>query len=222
MVSGGGMLHRRHGPIGLACTGGMPPATFDQAKEKHIVKWIAGLGNPGRKYAMNRHNVGFMAVERFAGRHGISVNKEKFKSLYGEGIVDGVKVAVLMPQTYMNLSGEAIRAFLDFTKSTPEEGIVIYDDLDLPFGRIRLRYQGSAGGHNGMKSVIAHLGTEKFNRVRIGIDRPPAHLDVIDHVLGDFSKAERETLPAVLDKVCDALTEALAMPFDRVMAKYNA
>lgn len=185
------------------------------------MKWIAGLGNPGRKYAMNRHNVGFMAVDRFAGRHGISVTKKKFNALYGEGIVDGVKVAILKPQTYMNLSGEAIRAFLDYTKSTPEEGIVIYDDLDLPFGRIRLRYQGSAGGHNGMKSIIARLGTEKFNRIRIGIDRPPAHLDVIDHVLGDFAKAEREALPALLDRVADALTEALAQPFDRVMAKYN-
>jgi len=185
------------------------------------VKWIVGLGNPGRKYAGNRHNAGFMAVDRFAGRHGIAVTKEKFKSLYGEGIVDGVKVAVLKPQTFMNLSGEAIRAFLDFTKSAPEEGIVIYDDLDLPLGRIRLRQKGSAGGHNGMKSVIAHLGTEQFNRIRIGIDRPPAHLDVIDYVLGDFSKTEREQLDGVLDRVADALTEALAAPFDRVMAKYN-
>jgi len=185
------------------------------------VRWIVGLGNPGRRYAGNRHNAGFMAVDRFAGRHGISVTKEKFKSLYGEGIVNGVKVAVLKPQTYMNLSGEAIRAFLDFTKSSPEEGIVVYDDLDLPLGRIRLRQQGSAGGHNGMKSVIAHLGTEKFNRIRIGIDRPPAHLDVIDYVLGDFSKAEQDTLSGVLERVADALTDALAMPFDRVMAKYN-
>lgn len=186
------------------------------------MKWIAGLGNPGRKYAMNRHNVGFMAVDRFAEKHGISITKEKFNALYGEGIVGGVKVAILKPQTYMNLSGESLRAFLDFTKSGPEEGVIVYDDLDTEFGRIRLRGQGSAGGHNGIKSVIAHLGTQTFNRIRIGISRPPEHLSVIDYVLGDFSKAERELLPGVLDRAADAMTDALSLPFDRVMAKYNA
>lgn len=170
---------------------------------------------------MNRHNVGFMAVDRFAERHGISVTKEKFRSWYGEGFVGGEKVAILKPMTFMNLSGEAIRAFLDYTKSAPEEGIIVYDDLDTPFGRIRLRYQGSAGGHNGIKSVIAHLGTQTFNRIRIGIDRPPEHLTVIDYVLGDFSKEERQALPDVLDRTADALTDALTLPFDRVMAKYN-
>lgn len=186
------------------------------------MKWIAGLGNPGRKYAKSRHNVGFMAVDRFAEKHGISLGKEKFRALYGEGIIGGEKVAILKPQTFMNLSGESIRAFLDFTKSEAKEGIIVYDDLDTAFGRIRLRYQGSAGGHNGIKSVIAHLGTQTFNRVRVGIDRPPAHVPVIDYVLGDFTRAERKLLPEVLDRVADALTDALAEPFDRVMAKYNA
>lgn len=186
------------------------------------MKWIAGLGNPGRKYAKNRHNVGFMAVDRFAEQHGISLNREKFRALYGEGVIGGEKVAILKPQTFMNLSGESIRAFLDFTKSEAEEGIIVYDDLDTAFGRIRLRYQGSAGGHNGIKSVITHLGTQTFNRVRIGIDRPPEHVPVIDYVLGDFKRAERKLLPEVLDRVADALTEALTEPFDRVMAKYNA
>ena len=186
------------------------------------MKWIIGLGNPGSKYAMNRHNVGFMAVDRFADRHAISISHNKFKSSYGEGFINGTKVALLKPVTYMNLSGEALRAFLDFTKSTLEDGIIVYDDLDTAFGHIRLRYQGSAGGHNGIKSIVAHTGTQIFNRIRIGISRPAPGLIISDYVLSDFSKQERETLPSVLDKTVDALTAALTEPFDNVMAKFNA
>ncbi len=186
------------------------------------MRWIIGLGNPGSRYAMNRHNVGFMAVDRFASEHGITVAQNKFKSLYGEGHVGGVKVALLKPMTYMNLSGEALRAFLDYTKSSIEEGIVVYDDLDTAFGQIRLRYQGSPGGHNGIKSIVQHTGTQSFNRIRIGVSRPQPGYDIADYVLSDFNKTqEQAALPDVLNRTVEALTEALTQPFERVMAKYN-
>lgn len=185
------------------------------------MKWIAGLGNPGDKYRNTRHNAGFMAVDRFAAKHGIAVTQSKFKALYGEGYVGGVKVALLKPMTYMNLSGEAVRAFLDWTKADIADGIVVYDDLDTEIGRIRLRYQGGAGGHNGVKSLIAHLGTERFNRIRIGISRPAPGLDIVDYVLRDFPKAEAELLDRALENAAAALEAALAEPFDRVMAKFN-
>ena len=185
------------------------------------MKWIVGLGNPGGKYAQNRHNVGFMAIDRFAERHGIAVTSNKYKSLYGEGFVDGVKVALLKPMTYMNLSGEAVRAFMDYTKSSVEEGIVVYDDLDTEFGQIRLRYQGSPGGHNGIKSIVQHTGTQTFNRIRIGVSRPAPGYVIADYVLSDFSKAEREGLADVLDKSANALTDSLSQAFEKVMAKYN-
>jgi len=180
-----------------------------------------GLGNPGRKYAMNRHNVGFMAIDRFAEEHGISVSQSKYQSLYGEGMINGEKVALLMPMTYMNLSGDALRAFLDYTKSQIDEGIVVYDDLDTSFGQIRLRYQGSPGGHNGIRSIVQHTGTQTFNRIRIGVSRPEPGFDIADYVLSDFSKAERKSLPDVLDRTVQAMKDSLAQPFEKVMAKYN-
>jgi peptidyl-tRNA hydrolase, PTH1 family len=186
------------------------------------LRWIIGLGNPGSKYAMNRHNVGFMAVDRFASEHGIAVTQNKFKALYGEGVVNGVKVALLKPMTYMNLSGESLRAFLDYTKSAIEDGVVVYDDLDTPFGQMRLRYQGSSGGHNGIKSIAAHTGTQTFNRIRIGVSRPQPGYDIADYVLSDFSKAEqRGELEAVLERTVSALTDSLGLDFEKVMAKYN-
>lgn len=185
------------------------------------MKWIVGLGNPGKPYSGNRHNVGFMAIDRFAARHGIAVTQSKYRSLYGEGFVDGRKVALLKPQTYMNLSGEAVRAFLDYTKSDVSEGLVIYDDLDTPFGAIRLRYQGGAGGHNGIRSLIAHLGGQTFNRVRVGISRPLPGVNIADYVLNDFSKAEAAELARVLDTAVEAMESSLEQPFEKVMAQFN-
>lgn len=185
------------------------------------VKWIAGLGNPGDKYRNNRHNAGFMAIDRFAAKHGIAVTKNKFKALYGEGYVGTCKVALLKPMTYMNLSGEAVRAFLDWTKADIADGIVLYDDLDTELGRIRLRYKGGPGGHNGVKSLIAHLGTESFNRIRIGISRPAPGEDIVRYVLQDFAKSEADALDRALSLTVEALEAALAEPFDRVMAKFN-
>ena len=154
---------------------------------------IVGLGNPGYQYVGTRHNIGFMAVEELAERNRISIDMNKYKGIYGKGMIEGEKVILLEPQTYMNLSGESVRAAVDFYKIDPEkELIVIYDDISLEVGKIRIREKGSAGGHNGMKSIIAHLGTEEFNRVRIGIGNKPKGWDLADYVLGHFEEEDRD------------------------------
>ncbi|EXX86330.1 peptidyl-tRNA hydrolase [Paenibacillus darwinianus] len=185
------------------------------------MKWIVGLGNPGGSYQTTRHNVGFMAVDALAARWGISINQSKFKALMGEGNVGGIKVYLLKPMTYMNLSGESVRAFMDYYKAALEDIIVVYDDLDTELGKIRLRYQGSAGGHNGIKSIIQHTGTQSFNRVRMGISRPAPGFNIADYVLSNFDKAEREQLHAMVETACDAIEYALNHPYDETMARYN-
>ncbi len=185
------------------------------------MKWFVGLGNPGSEYSQTRHNVGFMAIDRFAEKWGIAVNQNKFKALVGEGRIQDEKVFLLKPMTYMNLSGESVRAFMDFYKADLEDMIVLYDDLDTAFGHIRLRYKGSAGGHNGIKSIIQHVGTQVFNRIRIGISRPETGRSVVDYVLSPFSKEETEQLAAVLDRTCEAMQYALEQPFEKTMAKFN-
>lgn len=186
------------------------------------MKWFVGLGNPGKQYETTRHNIGFMAVDRFAEKHGIKVTQNKCKGLLGEGHVAGEKVYLLKPMTYMNLSGESMRAFMDFYKASIEDLVVIYDDMDTAFGSIRLRYQGSAGGHNGIKSTIQHLGTQSFNRIRMGISRPaiPGY-DIADYVLSQFTKEEKQGMSQVLDTTCDAMEFALRHSFEKTMAKFN-
>jgi len=185
------------------------------------MKWIVGLGNPGTAYADTRHNVGFMAVDALAKRFGISVTQSKCKALIGEGHAAGSKVVLIKPMTYMNLSGESVRGFMDYYKADLEDMIVVYDDLDTETGKIRLRYQGSAGGHNGIKSIIQHTGTQQFNRIRMGISRPEPGMNIADYVLSTFPKAERETIVEMVESTCDALEFAIANPFDRTMAKFN-
>ncbi|GAB2718978.1 aminoacyl-tRNA hydrolase [Paenibacillus thermoaerophilus] len=185
------------------------------------MKWIVGLGNPGKPYERTRHNIGFLAVDRLAADWGISVTQSRFKALVGEGQAGGQKVFLIKPMTYMNLSGETIRAFMDFYKTDMTDCIVIYDDLDTPFGQMRLRYKGSAGGHNGIKSIIQHAGTQQFNRVRMGISRPAPGSNIADYVLSNFTKAEWEALPGILNRAAEAVTAALREPFDKVMARFN-
>jgi PTH1 family peptidyl-tRNA hydrolase len=186
------------------------------------MKWIVGLGNPGTQYAKTRHNVGFMAVDEAAKAWGISVAPQvKFKALVGEGHVKGHKVFLIKPMTYMNLSGESIRAFMDFYKADLQDGLVLYDDLDTTFGQIRLRYQGSPGGHNGIKSIIQHTGTQIFNRIRIGVSRPLPGSDIANYVLSDFRKEEEKELPNVLATTLDAMEFSLEHSFERTMAKFN-
>lgn len=186
-----------------------------------IMKWIVGLGNPGPQYAKTRHNVGFMALDTLAARHGISFNQNKCKAVIGEGMIQGVKTVLIKPMTYMNLSGESVRAYMDYYKVPLEDMIVVYDDLDTEIGRIRLRYQGSAGGHNGIKSIIQHTGTQVFNRVRMGISRPEPGFAVVDYVLSPFPKKESERLSAMIDSTCDALEYSLDHSFEHTMAKFN-
>ncbi|MFD3270999.1 aminoacyl-tRNA hydrolase [Paenibacillus dendritiformis] len=185
------------------------------------MKWIVGLGNPGMQYASTRHNIGFMAVDRLAERHQIQVRDSKCKALIGEGRVGTEKIVLIKPMTYMNLSGEAVRAYMDYYKADPADLIVLYDDMDTELGKVRLRYQGSSGGHNGIKSLIQHLGTQTFNRVRMGISRPQPGREIVDYVLSPFAKAERDKLEEAIDKTCDAVEFALTHPFDQTMAKFN-
>lgn len=185
------------------------------------MKWIAGLGNPGVKYEDTRHNVGFMVIDELARRWSISVTQNKCRALLGDGRVGQHKVALLKPMTYMNLSGESVRSFLDYYKAELGEGIIVYDDLDTEIGRIRLRYQGSAGGHNGIKSIIAHTGTQIFNRVRMGISRPEPGMNIADYVLSSFAKREREPLQEMIGYACDAIEYALDHPFESTMGKFN-
>ncbi|RAP73312.1 aminoacyl-tRNA hydrolase [Paenibacillus montanisoli] len=185
------------------------------------MKWIVGLGNPGTAYQGTRHNVGFMVVDELAKRWGIKVTQSKCKGLIGEGNVAGTKVALIKPMTYMNLSGETVRGYMDYYKTSLEDGIIVYDDLDTETGKIRLRYQGSAGGHNGIKSIIQHTGTQTFNRIRIGISRPQTGMSISDYVLSNFPKSEQDLLKAMIDESCDAAEFALTNSFERTMAKYN-
>ncbi|MFD0717129.1 aminoacyl-tRNA hydrolase [Paenibacillus sp. GCM10027626] len=185
------------------------------------MKWIVGLGNPGTAYAGTRHNVGFMAVDALAKRLGINVTQSRSKALVGEGHAGGTKVVLLKPMTYMNLSGEAVRGYMDYYKADIEDLIVIYDDLDTETGKIRLRYQGSAGGHNGIKSIIQHTGTQQFNRIRMGISRPQPGMNIADYVLSAFAKSEAPLIAEMIERTCDALEFSLTNSFDKTMAKFN-
>lgn len=185
------------------------------------MKWIVGLGNPGTAYQGTRHNVGFMAIDELAKRWGIQVTQNKCKALIGEGNVQGTKVVLIKPMTYMNLSGESVRAFLDYFKADLSDGLVLYDDLDTEVGKIRLRYQGSAGGHNGIKSLIQHLGTQSFNRIRMGVSRPQPGRNIADYVLDNFPKNEQELLQQMIEQTADAAEYSLKATFENTMAKFN-
>lgn len=186
------------------------------------MKWFVGLGNPGDAYKNTRHNVGFMAVDVAAQQWGLAWKQQsKCRALVAEGNVAGTKVYLIKPQTYMNLSGESVRGFMDFYKAPLEDMTVIYDDLDTAFGGIRLRYQGSAGGHNGIKSIIAHAGTQTFNRIRIGISRPALGFDIADYVLASFTKDESKKLPPILERTMDAMSHQMDHTFEQTMAKFN-
>lgn len=162
---------------------------------------IIGLGNPGSKFDGTRHNIGFDMIDRIAESYHISVKKIKHKALCGEGMIQGEKVILVKPQTFMNLSGESVREIKNYYKLNDENIIVIYDDVSLDVGRIRIRPQGSDGGHNGMKSIIYQLNSNAFPRVRIGIGNRPAQMDLADYVLGHFSREEQQVLEDTRTKV---------------------
>ena len=182
---------------------------------------IAGLGNPGREYEGTRHNVGFMTLDALADKYNIDVREKAFKGLIGKGVIEGNKVILVKPQTYMNLSGECIRQVMDYYKVDPSEFIVIYDDISLVPGGIRIRKKGSAGGHNGIKNIIAHLGTQEFPRVRIGVGEKPARMDLADYVLGGFSKEDEALVKEACEHAAEAAAEILTDGPDKAMNDFN-
>ncbi len=185
------------------------------------MKCIIGLGNPGKKYEKTRHNIGFMVIDHLADGLGIDLTQNKFKCNYGAGYVNGKKVMLVKPQTFMNLSGEGVRPLLDYFKIDVEDILVLYDDLDLPVGKLRLRQKGSGGGHNGIKSLNQHLATDKYKRVRIGIDRPEAGGSITGYVLGRFRKDESALIEKVTERSAEASTAFVTVPFQDVMTEYN-
>ena len=180
---------------------------------------IAGLGNPTREYEKTRHNVGFDTIDVLADRLNTSVDEKKFKGLYGKGIIAGEKVILLKPQTFMNLSGESVREAADFYKVDPEHIIVIYDDISLDVGQLRIRKKGSAGGHNGLKSIINHAGTQKFKRVRVGVGANEGNL--VNHVLGKFSKGERVLAEQGIKDAASAVEVMILEDINTAMNKFN-
>ena len=183
---------------------------------------IAGLGNPARQYEKTRHNAGFDAIDLLAQKYNIKINEKKHKSLCGTGIIEGQKALLVKPQTFMNLSGESIAAALNFYKLAPETNlIVIYDDISLPPGKLRIRKKGSAGGHNGIKSIINHTGTQEFLRIKIGVGEKPQGWDLADYVLGRFSKEDRELAQEDFEKACEAAALMVQGETDRAMNLFN-
>lgn len=185
------------------------------------MKLIVGLGNPGKQYEHTRHNIGFDCIDAISEKWGESLNQTKFNGMYATIHRPEGKVVLLKPLTYMNLSGQCVKPFIDYFKIELEDLIVIYDDLDLETGKLRLRQKGSAGGHNGIKSLIQHLGTEKFNRIRIGINRPPAGMKVPDYVLSKFSKDDEPAIQEAIQKTVLAVEAALSKNFLDVMNDFN-
>lgn len=183
------------------------------------MKLIVGLGNPTKEYEGTRHNIGFMAIDALGEEYGIRVDTLKHKALIGKGMIEGQKVILAKPVTYMNLSGEAVREIADYYKIPAEDVIVIFDDISLDVGMIRIRRKGSAGGHNGIKSIIAHLGTMDFPRIKVGIGAKREGQDLADYVLGKFSKADREILQDALKDVKKAVS---LMAWDEITEAMNA
>lgn len=186
------------------------------------MKCIIGLGNPGRKYKKTRHNIGFMVIDELAKRNRWKLKQTKFKSVYTIENLLGEKVLFLQPQTFMNLSGEAVEQFMNFYKLALDDLLVIYDDLDLPVGKIRLRKKGGHGGHNGMRSIIKHVQTNDFKRIRIGIGRPTkANLSIVDYVLRPFDRQEKEEADLSIQTAADACEKWLQTSFDEAMNQFN-
>ena len=193
----------------------------DEQEQNLITYMIVGLGNPGKEYLKNRHNVGFMAIDSIAIEWGFDNKKVKAKSIVMEGKKDNKKIILVKPQTYMNLSGPAVSSLFRFYKVEPSNLIVIHDDLDLPSLTIRLRPGGGAGGQKGIASIIQNLGTQQFNRIRIGIGRPPGRMDPSDYVLQNFSKKDEQDLPFLMETITKAVISIMDSGIEVAMNKFN-
>ena len=183
---------------------------------------IAGLGNPDKKYEKTRHNIGFDTVDALAEKYNISITEKKHKALCGSGVIEGVKVILAKPQTYMNLSGESIAEIVNFYKLDPEsEMLIIFDDISLAPGNIRVRKKGSAGGHNGIKSIISSVGTSNFMRIKVGVGEKPQGWDLADYVLGGFSKEDEALVKEACEHAAEAAAEILTDGPDKALNDFN-
>lgn len=191
---------------------------FDMADEKYL---IVGLGNPGRQYKENRHNIGFLTMDVLAERHGIRINRLEQKAMVGKGKILNKSVVIVKPQTFMNLSGDSVAPLARYYKVPLENILIVYDELDLELGVLRLRTKGSAGGHNGMKSLIQRLGTQEFPRLRIGISRPPGRMGVSNYVLQDFTKKEYPFAEQMMEEGADAAETFIRDGIELAMSRHN-
>ena len=184
------------------------------------MKIIIGLGNIGREYENTRHNAGFMAIDKLAQMLEMDFNQEKFSAYFAKKKIDGEDIILLKPTTYMNNSGIALRQCMDFYKVSSEDILVLYDDMDMPVGKLRLRQKGSAGGHNGIKNIILHTGSQNFNRIRVGIDRSK-YIKVVDYVLSRFTKDEQDAINQGIENASDAVIDYLDHGFNHAMNRFN-
>ncbi len=192
------------------------------------MKLIVGLGNPGQGYSNNRHNIGFMCLKHFSKEHKIEFDKKQADARIGRGNIEGVDVVLAKPQTYMNLSGKSVNRLMQKYKLKPEDIIVVYDDMDLPLGKVRIRLGGSSGGHKGINSIIALIGTQEFTRIKVGIGRPEKDevdkfydRDIVDYVLSNFSRDEKKQLKPSIEKVSNALLTLITEGLEPAMNKFN-
>ena len=194
---------------------------FFQKKSGGVQWLLVCLGNPGKEYANTRHNIGFLAADALEKRAGVKFNKLRYRALTGEVTLGGQRVLVVKPQTYMNLSGEAVKLAGGFYKIPPEHILVLYDDISLPLGKLRIRASGSAGGHNGIKNIIAHLGTDAFPRIKVGVGAPQQEDGLVDWVIGSFTAAERKVVDAAIDKALDAAECVIEKGVSEAQNRFN-
>ena len=194
---------------------------FFQKKSGGVQWLLVCLGNPGREYANTRHNIGFLAADALEKRTGVKFNKLKYRALTGEVTLGGQRVLVVKPQTYMNLSGEAVKLAGGFYKIPPERILVLYDDVSLPLGKLRIRASGSAGGHNGIKNIIAHLGTDAFPRIKVGVGAPQQEDGLVDWVIGSFTASERKVVDEAIDRALDAAACVIEHGVSEAQNRFN-
>ena len=194
---------------------------FFQKKSGGVQWLLVCLGNPGKEYANTRHNIGFLAADALEKRTGVKFNKLKYRALTGEVTLGGQRVLVVKPQTYMNLSGEAVKLAGGFYKIPPERILVLYDDVSLPLGKLRLRASGSAGGHNGIKNIIAHLGTDAFPRIKVGVGAPQREDGLVDWVIGSFTASERKVVDEAINKALDAAACVIEKGVSEAQNRFN-
>ena len=194
---------------------------FFQKKSGGVQWLLVCLGNPGKEYANTRHNIGFLAADALEKRTGVKFNKLKYRALTGEVTLGGQRVLVVKPQTYMNLSGEAVKLAGGFYKIPPERILVLYDDVSLPLGKLRIRGSGSAGGHNGIKNIIAHLGTDAFPRIKVGVGAPQREDGLVDWVIGSFTASERKVVDAAIDRALDAAACVIEKGVSEAQNRFN-